>query len=161
MKKTNNENLEELLAKFMPAREASKAAEDIAAGERILDSHTAPKPSNALLRDITLRMAAAKKHRQTRLRWEFATTAAAAVIVVCAGVFLMYERGEITPYTQTSELFWQETLDNKIDTQIVQIDQPENDIPLITFEAGSNSEPAAITIVTDELNEIGETFWEG
>lgn len=167
MKKENNENLQELLAKFLDAREASKAVEDIFAGEHVFNSNPAPEPAPALLKDIKQRMAVAAAGRNglwTRhFVWQLATAAAAIVVVVWAGMAFLQKSGETGQFNQAQarEAFWQEASDDNIDSKIAQLDQKESGTPIITFETNAGSETMAVSDVTDELDEIGNSFWEG
>jgi hypothetical protein len=165
MKKKNDENLNKLLADFFDAEEAGIAAENIISGENILDSNPAPEPSPALLAVIKHRMATAARargqHWVPRYMWQFAAAAAAIVVVVWAGMALLQKPADTGQLAQASESFWQEQMDNTIESQIEQFGQMDSDAPLITLEANGSHETAAITEMADELTEIGATFWEG
>jgi hypothetical protein len=157
MKKENNENLSELLAQFLDADQASQAAADIAAGEQIFTANPAPTPSPALLATIRQQMAttSAKHHRA---RYFTRRIAAAAVILLVLGIgSTMLQRHSLQ---LASESFWQETTENNIDAQLTQLDQADSDAPVITLEVNGN-DMSAINDITDELNEIEGTFWEG
>jgi hypothetical protein len=158
MKNKNNENLSELLAHFLDADQASRAAADIAAGERIFDANPAPTPSSALLADIKLRMTAAahRSHHWTRQLTRRIAAAAVILLVLGTGITLLQKHSP----SLTSESFWQDTLENSIDTQLTQLDSAENDMPVITLEANGN-DMSAMNDLTDDLNEIEGTFWEG
>ena len=159
MKKENNENLNELLTQFLDADQASRAAADIAAGTQIFAASPAPIPSAVLLATIKYHMAAAQKQRSHR--YFVKQIAAAAVIFIVAGmsiVVLLHNRNETRPYA--SQAFWQELPENSVELQLSQLEQADTDMPLITLEENGN-DPSAMSDVTDELDEISGTFWEG
>jgi hypothetical protein len=158
MKRENNENVKELLAKFLNAEEVSKAVDDIAAGERILDANPAPMPSSALLADIKLRMIAVvhRSHHWTRQLTKRIAAAAVIFLVLGTGITLLQRHSP----SLTSESFWQNTMENSLDAQLTQLDSAENDVPVITLEANGN-DMSAINDLTNDLNEIEGTFWEG
>lgn len=157
MKNENNENLNELMAQFLNTQEASTAAVDIAAGTRIFDANPAPTPSPALLADIQRQMAAThRKHRRTRYFTRQIAAAAVILLVLGTGIALLQKTGP----QMSGELFWQGTPENNIDAQLTQLEQTESDTPVITLEVNGN-DMAAMNDLTDELNEIEGTFWEG
>ena len=167
MSERHNENLGELLARFFDDEQASKAAEDLATGQRIFDSHPAPKPSPALLADIKCQIAIAadlnrKRQHAHRFVWRAATAAAAIVVIAWAGITLWQNRQQMSQDMQAwaDTSFWQETTENSIESKLAQLDDTDADLPVITFEINGNHD-MIITDVTDELNEIQETFWEG
>jgi hypothetical protein len=165
MKEKNAENINELLAQFLSDTEASKAADDIIVGENILDSNPAPQPSPALLENIKHRMAAEaasqNRHWRHRLAWEFAAAAAVVVIVLWAGMAVLKTTEDTGQFAQLSESFWQESPENAIESRITQIEGPETDTTVITLEVNRSRESTAISDVTSELDEIGNSFWEG
>ena len=157
MKNENSENLNELLAQFLDADQASKAAADIAAGEQIFAANPSPSPSPALLINIRRQMAATGIKRR-RVRYFTRRIAAAAVILLVLGIgsTMLQQHGQ----QLASDSFWQETPENSIDTQLTQLDQTENDAPVITLEVNGN-DISPMNDITDELNEVEGTFWEG
>jgi hypothetical protein len=162
MIKENNENLKELLARFLDAGDASKAAEDIIAGEHILDANPAPQPSPDLLAVIKQRMSAAATGRnRRRFLWECAAAAAAIVVVAWSGMFLLRQPGQTEQVAQLSQFFWQETDDNALESRLSQIEQPDSDTPMITLDTNGSPETVVITDVANEISDIANTFWEG
>jgi hypothetical protein len=157
MKKENNENLGALFAQFLDAEQAAKAVADIAAGKQIFDANPAPTPSPSLLADITRQMAAKGKKRRW-VRYFTRRIAAAAVIFLVLGIAAAMLQRHASQLT--SESFWQGTQENSIDAQLTQLDQAENDAPVITLEV-NGTDLSPMNDITDELNEIEGTFWEG
>jgi hypothetical protein len=165
MKKKNTENIKELLAMFVSDEEARRVEEDIAAGDRIFDSNPAPKPSAAMLADIKTQMAAASlhehRHWRHRLVWEFASAAAIVVLAVWAGMALFRTSANNGRFAPLSESFWIDSSENSIESRISQIERPDADSSLMTLEGTASPESSAVADVTDELNELNGTFWEG
>jgi hypothetical protein len=60
----------------------------------------------------------------------------------------------------SGESFWQGTPENTIDAQLTQLEQAESDAPMITLEVNGSDMPP-VSDLTDELNDIEGTFWEG
>jgi hypothetical protein len=167
MKKENNENLNKLLAGFFDAQTASKTAEDIVSGERIFDSNPAPQPAPALLADIKGRMtiAAAGKSRRKmpRLVWELTAAAAAIVAVIWAGMVFIQQSDERGQFAQVSEAFWQDVSDPQtaLDSLATMLDEKESITQVFTFESSASGDTTVINDVTNELDEIETSFWEG
>jgi hypothetical protein len=163
MNSKNNEDLKDLLSKFFDDRQASNAADDITAGDILFDSNPAPKPSLALLAEITQRMMAAVRKQR---RWihhvilQVAAMAAAIILVAWAGIMLLQSHIATRQFTpeQAELTFWREPAENDLDAQLAQIDQTDADEPVITFEA-NGSHALAIAVVAQELNDISGTFW--
>jgi hypothetical protein len=164
--KKKNENLNELLARFFDADMVSQIADDFAAGDRIFSSNPAPRPSPELLAVIKANMIAAarKTHRHNyNLIWQCAAAAAVIVIVFGAGITLLHRP---TQHMQSyaSESFWQDALssvENRIDSQLADIESAETDTLLLTLESKGSPEMTAITDISNELDDIDATFWEG
>ena len=158
MKKENNANLSALLAQFLDTDQASKTAADIAAGERIFAANPAPTPSPVLLADIRRQMTtvASRNHHWTRhFTKQIAATAAVFLVLGIGSIIVQRHRSQLA-----SESFWQETQESSLDAQLTQLDQAENDAPVITLEVNGN-DMSVVNDLTDELNEIEGTFWEG
>ena len=84
MANRNQEDIRALFARFLDAGASEAAAEDIRAGERILDAHPAPAPDQELISYIKAQIAARLAQRRRRRLLYRAFAAAAAVIVVTA-----------------------------------------------------------------------------
>jgi hypothetical protein len=158
MKNENNKNLRDLLTQFFDGDHASKAADDIAAGEQIFDANPAPTPSPALLVDIRRQMTttASRKYHWTRHFTKQVAAAAVILLVLGAGIMLLQKHNP----QLANDSFWQETPENGLDAQLTLLDQAEIDTPVITLEVNGN-DMSAMSDLADELNEIEGTFWEG
>ena len=86
-----NENLKEILSRFLDAGDAAGAAEDIAQGDRLFQQHPAPKPDAQLLEQINVQIAAKLASRPTTgVRWmRRSAVAAVAVVFVSLAAVLM------------------------------------------------------------------------
>ena len=88
--KPKDENLRELIEKFMDAKKAQMYLDDIEAGERILRNHPAPRPDDMLLANIKANMAFHKVHQRTvsfRKRVIEALAVAASIAIIATIVF--------------------------------------------------------------------------
>ena len=85
-----NENLRELIKKFMAAKNTQTYLEDIEAGERILREHPAPRPDDMLLANIKANMAMHKMSQRTVTfkKRVFEALAVAASITIIAVISL-------------------------------------------------------------------------
>ncbi len=88
MEDQTRENLNSLLQQFLDAAQAENAAEDIQAGERLLDAHRAPTPSLETVARIKGEIAAtlAKRHR---IIFTFRRSLAAAAVIAFALIGLL------------------------------------------------------------------------
>ncbi|MBN2590948.1 MAG: hypothetical protein JXA96_13870 [Sedimentisphaerales bacterium] len=83
----NNENLRELIEKFMDPQNVQMYLDDIEAGERILRQHPAPKPDDILLANIKANITLHKTPKQTvtfRKRVYEALAVAASIIIIAS-----------------------------------------------------------------------------
>jgi hypothetical protein len=85
-----DENLRELIEKFIDAKKAGMYLEDIEAGERILREHPAPEPDDMVLANIKANMMLHKVPQRTVTfrKKIFEALAVAASIVIIAGISL-------------------------------------------------------------------------
>jgi hypothetical protein len=92
MRERTPESLTELLKRFMDATAAETAAEEIRAGERLLDACPAPAPSARTLAAIRIRMATAALRHRWRVRVFRGSLAAAAAVVMALLIGLPAQR---------------------------------------------------------------------
>jgi hypothetical protein len=83
VKTPDQDNLRKLLERFMSAREAEAAAEELRAGEEILRAHPAPEPDREVILGIKLEIASklSRKPRIVHRLYRFTATAAAVIVV--------------------------------------------------------------------------------
>ncbi len=82
MRERTPEDLTELLKRFMDEAAAQAAAEEIRAGERLLDAWPAPRPDERTLASLKVQMVAAALRQRWRIRVFRGAVAAAAVVVM-------------------------------------------------------------------------------
>ena len=162
------ENLRELLSKFYSADEAEQVQEDILRGEQIITGNRAPEPDAELIADIKARVSDKLAEREHHWAGRYArmAMAAAAVVVIGFGLFLMHSHKPVGPgeFPVASGGIWESedlTVDDASLAILVEdIEAIEDEIAaLMLSENGSES------ISTDEfeieLLEISDDFWKG
>ncbi len=169
MDRRNGENLRELFERFVDARQAKEAAEDIERGEQILRQWPAPEPRAELLALIKTEMGARLAHRRSRhLRW-FASRAAgiAAAIVIAAGVWTGVNR-DAGPGVMVASLIptaiWESENIVLDDLQLTllsaEVERIESEVRDLQQNESRSSE-SAVDEVEMELLEIEGEFWKG
>ena len=84
MQQPNEENIDELFARFLDPDRASDAVEDIRNAEKILAENPAPQPSEELIDDIKAKVAQALHRKKTTdFRQAVYRVAAVAAILLC------------------------------------------------------------------------------
>lgn len=92
MKERTPENLTELLKRFMDGTAAEAAAEEIRAGERLLEACPAPAPAARTLAAIKICMTTAALRHRWRVRVFRGSLAAAAMVVMALLIGLPAQR---------------------------------------------------------------------
>lgn len=82
MSKPAQDNLKELLSRFMDASAAQAAQEDIEAGDRLLAAHPAPPPAPKTVATVHTLMIATAVRRRRRIRLFRGAVAAAAAVIL-------------------------------------------------------------------------------
>lgn len=166
MNERNDENLRELLERFMAPEQAQKSLEDIEAGEQILRENPAPEPDDMLLANIKAEIALHILPRRAtiykKIAYRVAAVAAAAVIVIGVWTSLFNEHpvtGSQQP--QIASVFpWDHHDSAVFNTRLEQI---ENDLQAI--ETGNDDADNDSTITELEIKateiEIASDFWKG
>jgi hypothetical protein len=93
----NEENLRELFERFLDARQAEEAIEDIEKGEQVLREHPVPRPNEKLIASIKSDIANSLLLRQRnifrrKVSYEVAAVAAAVIVLAAIGIKL-FEKG--------------------------------------------------------------------
>jgi hypothetical protein len=167
MREPSNENLRELLAKFMDEGAAGRAAEDIERGDELLRKWSAPQPSEAALAEVKRKMAIALRRRRaiTSQRRITAAAAVAAVLVVVSAVALrLFERRPMERTVATiPERIWESSDiaadDADITVLAAEIDTIENELSGVElYDNGGNG---AVGDFEMELIETSGDFWKG
>lgn len=93
----NNENLKELLERFVSTELAEEAVEDIRKGEQIFRERPAPRPDSELVSDIKAEIARALLRKNFR-RMAYKTTVAVAAVILLAVISVrIFEKGSGEP----------------------------------------------------------------
>jgi hypothetical protein len=161
------ENLKELVERFVAAEEVQKYINDIKAGEQILQGNPAPEPDDMLIANIKAEIALHILPQKTSIfRKIVYTTAAAAVIIIAAvGLELFESQNRTEPTMQgfqaASSFPWDAGEDTtatyiKIKTediqrQVMAMDNVEEDI----------DSSRAVQRLEIESAVVGSDFWEG
>jgi hypothetical protein len=168
--KENREELQSLLMKFYNEAEAKQAADDIEAGERILNSYPAPEPAEATKWRIKAAVAKALQEKKRsafgglrRSVYRVLATAAVIIIMLAVGVKIIEDGWEqkIESPMVVIDTGAGGVMDAKAAILSEEIDQVES--RLATIESGQmNDEQAddADELETEYLT-IASDFWKG
>ena len=143
MNDRNNENLREILAKFMGADEVSQVINDIERGDELLGKFPAPAPRDSIIEGIKIQMAAAarRRHRETiQLGFLKALSVAAAIVTISIAAHKYFER---TPTEQA-----------RVTYAAVIPDRLWEGSDITTDDAGIAVIAAEITTIENQLNGI-------
>jgi len=174
MTNQNNENLEELAAKFYEAEQAKQMADEIKKGQQILYANPAPQPADSLIADIKSQIAARlPRQKAAARRLVFAGAAAVAAVFVAiawVGVKLvgraeLGQQPERPIIAMISQEIWQSgnVADDDPDLAILSAEIEEIPIRLLAIRSGeqANGNGSALVEIEMELIEIESNFWKG
>ncbi len=168
MNNRDQDNLKALFERFLPPAEAAEAAEEVRAGDEILEAHPAPQPREEVLVGIKLRIGERLSHRHKRshLLRRFIGVAAAVIVVALAGLFLQAPppRTGVAHAALIPAAIWESddlsTDDMDIAYYTSEIRQIESQMRAL--EAG-DSDAMAVASLNDmemELMRINSEFWK-
>lgn len=168
MRDRANENLTELLRRFMDEPAARAAHEDIQAGERFLEAYPAPTPEAWLVATIKTQMAVAAVRRHRIVRLVHGSMAAAAAVIVLALIGLPGPRsGDRPPMSYAAIIppaIWDShdiTADD-LDLAYFASEIGQIEAQMQTLDAGeSESGSGTLDELEDELMAIQADFWKG
>ena len=162
-----NENLKELLSGLADAEEAAQMAEDIAAGDAIVDRFDSPRPDAAVVsgikRQVAARLWLSKRRRFVR-RTSEAVLAAVLVVGVLFGVMLMQNGQE--PGVAINLGIWGEASEEKIagDPEyallVSEAEEIESSLLMIRLDENNDEEDVLFDIEMEVL-EMNGNFWKG
>ena len=173
MNGSDRENLKELLARFMDAEEAGRAAQDIEKGDELLRAHPAPQPDEDVIAGLKAMVSAVVRRRQriTLQRRIFAVAAVAAVLVVVSAVALKFFEPRPVEQTQMryaaaiSDRIWESsditTDDADIAILAAEISTIENELNGVELGDSGTNGSAAVDDLEMELIGISGDFWKG
>jgi hypothetical protein len=174
MNSQDKENLKELFEKFLGAKQAAEAAEDIYKAEQILREHPAPEPDDMLITNIKAEIAAGLLRKQTNIyrtiTYRVASVAAAILIVAAIGLNLFekdkdYRTEKFIPASLIPRAVWEsdDIAADDIDlvTYTTEIEQIKNELHALQVgESDANGDEAVIELEMN-LMEIESDFWKG
>jgi len=167
----NNENLNELLSRFLDERQTHEAAEDIRAGEKLLASFSVPACDQAVINSIKeqieVRLEARKRQKLASSMFYRVAVAAVIIVLAISGVKFFPEanREQATVGKVGSGFIWDDEIGTGSDEQLTaltaQIDEIE--ASMLTIRLGENGVEGGmiLTNLEMEMSEINGDFWKG
>ena len=165
----SNANLRELLGRFLDPEEARAAAQDIAAGEKILAKYPAPEPDPEVvgrLQSTVATMAHRRRRRIQEARYG-AAVAAAVMILATVGVLQRYHGGSGgTVYASIlPAAIWESEDIASDDPELIfftaEIEQIEQQIEALESGEFHGNGDMALEELEMELAEMDTDFWKG
>ena len=178
MTNRNEENLKELLERFVGAEQAQKAAENISQGEQILRDNPAPKPSKKLITEIKSEIGAELLRSRTiktsgfrKTAYEIAAVAAAVIIISAISIKFFPKTqepekpGGISYASLIPASVWEgddiATDDADLAILNAEIEQIEGEVLTLQSGESESNGQSAVTELEMELIEIESDFWKG
>ncbi len=173
MDKQGNENLSELLARFMNEQDARQAADDIEKGDKLLSRYPAHEPGEEALARIKGRVAQAlnQRHAIGIRRRVWAVAAAAAVVLLASALTLKLFERQPTPTERARYAsvipasVWDgndiKTDDVDIAVMVAEIETIENELFALNLDDDGGNGNGAVGDLEIELMEVGGDFWKG
>lgn len=167
----NNENLNELLSRFLDERQTHEAAEDIRAGEKLLASFSAPACDqdviNSIKAQIEVHLEARKRQKLVRSMFYRVAVAAVIIVLAIAGVKFFPEpkREQATVNKVGQGFIWDDEIGTGSDEQLTaltaQIDEIEASMLAIRLDENGTEGGMILTDLEMEMSEINGDFWKG
>jgi hypothetical protein len=188
MENRKNENLEELMGKFLGQEEGRRAAGEIKQGENLFASNPAPEPGQQLIENIREQVSARlSKPRVIRRGYQVAVVAAAVIVWGWIGIrFFVISRpgneiertvavnttstaastGMVASLDQTpAEDIWSDWDEDDVDSEITSIDEEiesiEGSIFALRLGEQDIENGEILADVEIEMVEIDNSFWKG
>ena len=173
MNDSGKENLRELLARFMAAEAAGRAAADIEKGDELLRTNPAPQPGEDVVSGIKTEVSIAlrRRHRITLQHRVFAVAAVAAAIVIASVLTLRFfneqpvERSTVKYAAAIPEGVWEGsdiTIDDAdIAVLTAEVSTIENELRGVQLAENGGNGSAAVDDLEMELIGISGDFWKG
>ena len=162
------ENLKELVERFVAAEEVQKYIDDIRAGEQILRNHPAPEPDDMLIANIKAEIALHILPRKISVfRKIVYATAAAAVIIIAVIGFGLFEnqKHHIEPPMQgfqaMSSFPWDGSEDTTATYIKIKAEQIQRQIMAMEKTEDEIDSSRAVKKLEIESAIIYSDFWEG
>ncbi|MHC5075490.1 MAG: hypothetical protein ACYTFM_03565 [Planctomycetota bacterium] len=164
------EEIKKLLERFMEAKKAGQATEDIWYGEQLLSEHPATEPDEDLVRRVkaAVRMRLAEEETKTKhIQVIFKAAAIAAVLAIFSfiGMFLLDQEEKLQgPIAGRSDTLWEsEDLfagDNKLMVLDTEIKQIRNELTILERGGTGSNGAQALHDIETELIVFAGDFWE-
>jgi hypothetical protein len=174
MENQNEENLEQLLGRFLDAEQARKAADEIKQGDKLFALHPAPEPDKRLIASIKGRVAARLSRSQAAgykaKAYKIAAVAAAIIILSLVGLqFFKQSRPEPgierTTVAESSHETWSGWDETDADVELAdlteEIDQIEGNILALRLGEQDSVNGTVLVDIETEMVEIDNFFWKG
>jgi len=166
--KNNNENINELLARFYDQAEIDGIAEDINKGDKAIASFALPKPDPAVVETVKAKVSAEASRRKSKKFTNISyKTALVAMLAVLAFGGIRTIVHQAAPYGD-SELafFWGDTASaGTVDPRLAlineQLDEIEMSLELVAAEKVVSDDDSAIDELETELLLDTKSIWRG
>ncbi len=163
MNANNDQDLEELFAKFVDSEQAEELSAEVIAADQIIDSFDAPEPDAQILSAINTNVARQLNARRSR-QMLYRLGAAAVFLIIATMAVKLFQQ---TPVEQTDvvmetwELVEVTSADAELSTLIAEVEQLEADIMGLQYAEESGSPSSELNELEMELIEIDSDFWKG
>ncbi len=172
MNSQDKENLKELFEKFLSAKQAAEAVEDIYKAEQILREHPAPGPDDMLIANIKAEIAAGLLHKQTNvfrtITYRVASVAAAVFIVAAIGLNLFQNKRVPNQLVRASIIpraIWESNNIAADDADLAiftaEVEQIKDEVFALQSNKSETDVDDAVTELEINLMEIENGFWKG
>ncbi len=174
MKKQNDENLEQLLEKFLGTEEAQKAAKEIRQGEELFAQHPAPELDERQLASLKAQISArlSKPRATFSAARVFKIAGVAAAVIIFGWVGLQFfelsrpePRIERTVAVEGVRRTWSGWDETEVDTEMAglveEIDQIESSIFALRLGEQDSANGTILADIETEMVEIDNVFWKG
>ena len=168
MESGNNENLNELLGKFLGPEDVEQGLEDFAKAEQIFNANPAPQPDAMLIADIKSNVEAALAAKKSFRRAVYKVMSVAAAIFITAIIsVLVFESGGnryVATITMPAVIWESDDMafdDAEMVTLAAEIEELESEAMALQLAENGGSGYDAAEELEMELIEIDSDFWKG
>ena len=161
-KKMNNENLNELIAKFYDPEQVSQVADDIVKGDEIIASADKLTPDRDVIagikNDISARLARRSSRRMSNISMRSAVAAMIAIVAFIGIRTIVHQ--SVSPVPSAAIIsFWGE--DATASMIADELDEIENAIVTISLDEHETESDIMVEDLELEIDEAGSSFWKG
>jgi hypothetical protein len=172
MNSQDEENLKELFEKFLSAKQAAEAVEDVYKTEQILHEHPAPEPDDMLLANIKAEIALKLLPRRAtvvpRIAYKVAAVAAAVLIVTVLSLNLFQNNRASNQLVRASIVpreIWESNNIAADDANLAiftaEVEQIKDEVSALQSNKSETDVDDAVTELEMNLMEIESDFWKG